>query len=76
MRCLEDYGELETDSGDIIMLTVNSEHYLPLSQCETLIKQGVLQHIGYAGSWAKRVNQGSEVLVATIIANLAIARTC
>lgn len=47
VRCLEDYGELETESGDIIMLTLNSEHYLPLSQCETLIKQGVLQHIGY-----------------------------
>ncbi|XP_063685351.1 DNA replication complex GINS protein PSF1-like [Bolinopsis microptera] len=46
VRCLEEYGELETDSGDIVMLTLNSEHYLPLSECEHLIKQGVLQHMG------------------------------
>ena len=46
VRCLQDYGEFETEAGDMVMLTLNSEHYLPQSECEHLIKQGVLQHVG------------------------------
>jgi GINS complex subunit 1 len=45
VRCLQDYGELETDDGELIVLTKNTQHHLPRAICEPLIRQGVLQHI-------------------------------
>lgn len=45
VRCLQDYGELETDSGTIVQLKKGSQHHLLRSQCEQLIRQGILEHI-------------------------------
>ena len=45
VRCLTNYGELETEDGTVIQLKQGSQHYLLRSQCEHLIKQGVLEHI-------------------------------
>ena len=45
VRCLVDYGEFETEDGTIIQLKKNSQHYLSRSQCEHLIKQGILEHV-------------------------------
>ncbi|XP_011553578.2 DNA replication complex GINS protein PSF1 [Plutella xylostella] len=43
--CVVDYGKLELDDGDVIMLKKNSRHFLPTSECQTLIRQGVLKQI-------------------------------
>ena len=40
---MEDYGEFETDNGETTLLKKNSIHLLPRSQCESLIRQGVLE---------------------------------
>ena len=45
VRSLEDYGEFETEDGVIVQLKKNTQHYLLRSQCEHLIKQGILEHI-------------------------------
>lgn len=45
VRCIEDYGKFELEDGEVILLRKNSQHYLPRSQVESLIRQGVLQHI-------------------------------
>ncbi|XP_038075509.1 DNA replication complex GINS protein PSF1-like [Patiria miniata] len=45
VRCLVDHGEFETEDGTIIVLKKNSQHFLQRSQCEHLIRQGVLEHI-------------------------------
>lgn len=45
VRCLIDYGKFELESGEIVLLKKNSQHYLPKLQCEALIRQGILQHI-------------------------------
>lgn len=45
VRSLQDYGEFETDDGVVVQLRKNSQHFLLRSQCEHLIKQGVLEHI-------------------------------
>ncbi|CAH1405009.1 unnamed protein product [Nezara viridula] len=45
VRCLTNYGKIELENGDVIMLNKNSQHYMPRSQCETLIRQGVLEQI-------------------------------
>ncbi|CAI8043621.1 DNA replication complex GINS protein PSF1 [Geodia barretti] len=45
VRCLEDYGEFEMEDGTVVLLHKNTQHYLPRSQCEPLIRQGVLEHI-------------------------------
>ncbi|KAH9499536.1 DNA replication complex GINS protein PSF1 [Bulinus truncatus] len=45
VRCLMDHGEFETQDGTIILLKKNSQHYLMRSECEHLIRQGVLEHI-------------------------------
>jgi len=45
VRCLQDYGELETEDGSIVMLSKNTQHFLPRSQCEQLIRQGILEHV-------------------------------
>lgn len=43
--CLVDYGKLELEDGDVILLKKNSRHFLPTSECQTLIRQGILKHI-------------------------------
>lgn len=45
VRCLTDYGKYELENGDVILLKRNSQHYLPRTECEPLVRQGVLQHI-------------------------------
>lgn len=45
VRCLTDYGRFELESGEVILLRKNSQHYLPRSECEPLIRQGILQHV-------------------------------
>lgn len=43
--CVVDYGKLELEDGDVIMLKKNRRHFLPTSECQTLIRQGVLKQI-------------------------------
>lgn len=43
--CVVDYGKLELEDGDVIMLKKNSRHFLPTSECQTLIRQGILKQI-------------------------------
>lgn len=43
--CVMDYGKLELEDGDVVMLKKNSRHFLPTSECQTLIRQGVLKQI-------------------------------
>jgi GINS complex subunit 1 len=45
VRCMQDYGEMETEDGDVIVLKKNTQHLLPRVLCEPLIRQGVLQHV-------------------------------
>ena len=45
VRSLEDYGEFEMEDGLVVQLKKNSQHYLLRSQCEHLIKQGILEHV-------------------------------
>lgn len=45
VRCLQDYGELETEDGTVIQLKRGSQHHLLRSQCEQLIRQGILEHV-------------------------------
>lgn len=43
VRCIRDYGQFDLEDGQPVMLKRDSIHYLPLSQCEKLIQQGVLE---------------------------------
>lgn len=45
VRCLMDHGEFETQDGNILLLKKNSQHFMLRSECEHLIRQGVLEHI-------------------------------
>ena len=45
VRCVQDHGELETDDGTVIMLKKNTQHFLPRTQVEPLIRQGILVHV-------------------------------
>ncbi|XP_053949813.1 DNA replication complex GINS protein PSF1-like [Anastrepha ludens] len=45
VRCVEDYGKFELEDGEVIYLKKNSQHYLPRAQVESLVRQGILQHI-------------------------------
>ncbi|XP_066936091.1 DNA replication complex GINS protein PSF1-like [Clytia hemisphaerica] len=45
VRCLVDYGEFETEDGTVVILKKNSQHFLPTTQCEHLVRQGILEHI-------------------------------
>lgn len=45
VRVLEDYGDFETEDGQVVVLAKNSTHFLERSQCEKLIRQGVLEHV-------------------------------
>ncbi|KAJ6638997.1 DNA replication complex GINS protein PSF1 [Pseudolycoriella hygida] len=46
VRCVTDYGKYELENGDVILLRENSQHYLPRVECEPLIRQGILEHLG------------------------------
>ncbi|XP_041985562.1 DNA replication complex GINS protein PSF1-like [Aricia agestis] len=43
--CLMDYGKLELEDGDVVTLKKNSRHFLPTSECQVLIRQGILKQI-------------------------------
>jgi GINS complex subunit 1 len=45
LKLFQDYGEMETDDGSVIVLKKNTQHYLPRQHCEQLIRQGILEHI-------------------------------
>ena len=45
VRCVVDHGELETEDGTVVQLKKGSQHLLLRSQCEHLIRQGVLEHV-------------------------------
>lgn len=45
VRCLMDHGEFETQDGNILLLKKNSQHFMLRSECEHLIRQGILEHI-------------------------------
>ncbi|ROT72272.1 DNA replication complex GINS protein PSF1 isoform X1 [Penaeus vannamei] len=45
VRCLQDYGEFEIEEGDTVVLQKNTTHYLPMAQCQHLIRQGILEHV-------------------------------
>lgn len=45
VRCLRDNGHFELESGEVVLLKKNSQHYLPRTECEPLIRQGILEHV-------------------------------
>ncbi|KAJ8673326.1 hypothetical protein QAD02_004588 [Eretmocerus hayati] len=45
VKCIQDYGKFEFDDGQVVNLTENTYHLLPRSQCEPLIRQGILEHV-------------------------------
>lgn len=45
VRCLQDYGEFETEDGCLLHLTKGSQHLMLRSDCENLILQGILRHV-------------------------------
>eukprot|EP01100_Stratorugosa_tubuloviscum_P010735 TRINITY_DN463_c1_g1_i1.p1 TRINITY_DN463_c1_g1~~TRINITY_DN463_c1_g1_i1.p1 ORF type:complete len:195 (-),score=64.58 TRINITY_DN463_c1_g1_i1:21-605(-) len=46
VRVIKEYGEFVTESGNVVLLRLNTRHFLPRVEVEPLIKQGYLQHIG------------------------------
>jgi GINS complex subunit 1 len=47
VKCVIDHGKLELENGETVLLQKNSIHYLPRTECEHLIRQGILEHISY-----------------------------
>ena len=45
VRCMSDYGEMELEDGTVVQLKKGSQHHLPRTECEHLIRQGVLEHV-------------------------------
>lgn len=45
VRCTQDYGLLELEDGDVVMLKKDTTHLLPRTECLPLIRQGVLEHV-------------------------------
>lgn len=45
VKCLKDYGELDMEDGQPVKLMKNHILYLPFSQCQKLIHQGVLKQV-------------------------------
>lgn len=43
VKCVTDFGKLELESGEIILLKKNTYHLLPRDICEPLIRQGILE---------------------------------
>ncbi|OAD62406.1 DNA replication complex GINS protein PSF1, partial [Eufriesea mexicana] len=44
VKCVVDFGKLELEDGQIILLKKNTYHLLPRTICEPLIRQGILEH--------------------------------
>ncbi|CAL7934568.1 unnamed protein product [Xylocopa violacea] len=44
VKCVTDFGKLELEDGQIILLKKNTYHLLPRGVCEPLIRQGILEH--------------------------------
>ncbi|CAK9830340.1 DNA replication complex GINS protein PSF1 [Anthophora retusa] len=44
VKCVMDFGKLELEDGQIILLKKNTYHLLPRAVCEPLIRQGILEH--------------------------------
>uniref|UniRef100_A0A915DZH4 DNA replication complex GINS protein PSF1 n=1 Tax=Ditylenchus dipsaci TaxID=166011 RepID=A0A915DZH4_9BILA len=44
VRALQDFGEFETSDGTTVVFTKNSMHFLPVQDCENLIRRGVLEN--------------------------------
>ena len=44
VKCLKDFGKLELEDGQVILLKKNTYHLLPRAVCEPLIRQGILEH--------------------------------
>lgn len=42
-KVLKEYGEFEPEDGKVIVLKKNCVHHLPRYQCETLLRQGVIE---------------------------------
>lgn len=40
-----DYGKLDLEDGEVIVLKKNSQHLMPRSLSEPLIRQGILEQI-------------------------------
>jgi len=45
LKCIKDYGQFDLGDGEHILLKKDNIYHLPLSQCEKLIHQGVLEYI-------------------------------
>ena len=45
VSCLTNYGNLELSNGIVVNLKKGSRHFLPRTECEELIRQGILKHI-------------------------------
>ncbi|KAK4469736.1 hypothetical protein MN116_007259 [Schistosoma mekongi] len=45
VRCLQNFGEFETEDGSVLQLTKGSHHLMYRTDCEALIRQGILEHI-------------------------------
>ncbi|KAH6925546.1 hypothetical protein HPB50_006894 [Hyalomma asiaticum] len=45
VRCVQDYGDFETEDGTCIVLAKDTTHFLERSQCEKLIHQGIVEHV-------------------------------
>jgi len=43
IRVLQDYGEFELEDGTSVLLKKDSVHFLPMSQCEALVQQGIVE---------------------------------
>ncbi|XP_029046445.1 DNA replication complex GINS protein PSF1-like isoform X3 [Osmia bicornis bicornis] len=44
VKCVTDFGKLELEDGQVILLKKNTYHLLPRAVCEPLIRQGILEH--------------------------------
>ncbi|XP_076629425.1 DNA replication complex GINS protein PSF1 isoform X2 [Colletes latitarsis] len=44
VKCVMDFGKLELEDGQVILLKKNTYHLLPRAVCEPLIRQGILEH--------------------------------
>lgn len=45
VRCVQDFGDFETEDGTVIVLARDTTHFLERSQCEKLIHQGIVEHV-------------------------------
>ncbi|KAI5712254.1 hypothetical protein M8J76_013523 [Diaphorina citri] len=45
VRCVQDHGKLEMDDGEVLYLKKNNQYLMARSQCEPLIRQGILEQI-------------------------------